>query len=878
MMAANPPLAERLDIHKSCKSIENLLAVFNDYCEAAGAIVTLQKKLSKALRETAGMKVTNDIAANALNSSAAIFEALGDIDAKFAKIADKEYDAISSEVKKWFKKLAKEEKAHDEKIAATNAKIKQAGQVYERRSKKNPREANDEHARYINLISTVGPEISQEKHNHSLLVTQRHTSTTYSLAACVSRVADAEWTKACEGVRRFSPTIGKLGEWRALCEGGWTGPIPQDLPDIDYPPQQPLADTDHPALMRRFEDDERYTAPTLRTSPTGMEHFPEQPGMTTGTSTPTYEREPDFSSPQRQYQVANDTPSREKAPPTSFSFSNKFVDDNTGSVRSLSAFPSPPTHFPLPQVLTQRQQQPLSSAPSFPALARPDRSPVAETVEDSPVPTRLPTVPSSPVQKKLIDTTHPIDSIEESNGVVSDGASSGPSRSKAARTETLDPNTYRSPEPITSSTSEQSPSPSRPFARGDYMTEEPESMAGIRSGNRQRTSFDGGRSKRIERSDTNTSNGSIVAQMRNRYTNNSGSSSPPLPKDIPRLPMSVGDLASKYGRPTSPSGSRPHPSIDTQTRQAEPTTFRERESPSTAGYRSTGVREGPPASPPSVPAAPADDDFAARRRQQQRAEQMAELELREKEQELRRREQVIEQRARELEKERAQLMLNANASSAAESSNNNSNTTATVKPRERQLSFQQDQLRRPLSDNLQLESSPTSPLNISTPQPIRGALRHSQYSASATHLVPPSASSRPSYGGIDEDGEYRRPRSSSSRDPSVTSTTSISASTSTSPVMSSASPTREKKGWMRRLSMPIVAGNPFLDSKKHTSNHSYGGKGGILSLDSRKNGGIASFMKGGMVGEDGRVMGGSKSYEIGSGISNRSVTNFNDRR
>ncbi|EEB94598.1 hypothetical protein MPER_06561 [Moniliophthora perniciosa FA553] len=219
--------------------------------------------------------------------------------------------------------------------------------------------------------------------------------------------------------------------------------------------------------------------------------------------------------------------------------------------------------------------------------------------------------------------------------------------------------------------------------------------------------------------------------------------------------MSVGDLASKYGRPTSPGGLRSHPSIDTQARQAEPTTYRERESASAAGYRSTGVREGPPASP-SAPTAPAGDDFAARRRQQQRTEQMAELELRDKERELRRREQDIEQRARELENERAQLMVNANASLVAESSNN---TTATRKPRERQLSFQQDKLRRPLSGgNLQPESPPVSSLNRPiSPQPARGALRpHSQYSASATHLVPPSASSKPSYQGINEDGEYRR--------------------------------------------------------------------------------------------------------------------------
>jgi hypothetical protein len=59
---AQPFLAERVDIHKSCKSLETLLNVLNDYCEAAGAVVLLQKKLAKALRETANLKVTGDIA------------------------------------------------------------------------------------------------------------------------------------------------------------------------------------------------------------------------------------------------------------------------------------------------------------------------------------------------------------------------------------------------------------------------------------------------------------------------------------------------------------------------------------------------------------------------------------------------------------------------------------------------------------------------------------------------------------------------------------------------------------------------------------------------------------------------------------------------
>jgi hypothetical protein len=55
-------LAERPDIHKSCKSLETLLNVLNDYCEAIGSVSVLQKKLAKALRETAGMKITGEIA------------------------------------------------------------------------------------------------------------------------------------------------------------------------------------------------------------------------------------------------------------------------------------------------------------------------------------------------------------------------------------------------------------------------------------------------------------------------------------------------------------------------------------------------------------------------------------------------------------------------------------------------------------------------------------------------------------------------------------------------------------------------------------------------------------------------------------------------
>ena len=56
-----------------------------------------------------------------------MFESIVEVDTKFSKIIDKECEAISAEIRKWFKKLAKEEKAHDDRLNNANEKIKQAG-------------------------------------------------------------------------------------------------------------------------------------------------------------------------------------------------------------------------------------------------------------------------------------------------------------------------------------------------------------------------------------------------------------------------------------------------------------------------------------------------------------------------------------------------------------------------------------------------------------------------------------------------------------------------------------------------------------------------------------------------------------------------------
>jgi hypothetical protein len=121
---------------------------------------------------------------------------LSEVDVKFSKFVDKECDVINGEVKKWFKKLAvcpstsfracvaptylvegresprrkdskckREDQASRCVYAAWGYYILTLalGLLYEKKAKRNAIDASEEHNRYINLLNTLGPEISQAK-------------------------------------------------------------------------------------------------------------------------------------------------------------------------------------------------------------------------------------------------------------------------------------------------------------------------------------------------------------------------------------------------------------------------------------------------------------------------------------------------------------------------------------------------------------------------------------------------------------------------------------------------------------------------------------------------------------------------------------------
>ncbi|KAF9004001.1 hypothetical protein BDQ17DRAFT_1355311 [Cyathus striatus] len=860
-------LVDRPEIHKSCRAMETLLNVFNDYCEAAGAVVLLQKKLAKALRETAALKVTTEVAGNAMNASATVFEALSDVDTKFAKIADREYDAISGEVKKWFKKLAKDEKNHDDRLANANARIKQAGLAYEKKSKKKTLDATEEHTRYINLISTLGPEISQDKQDHMIGVSQRHAITTYSVAGSLSRLADAEWLRTCECVRRFSPTIGPLGEWRALCEGGWAGNVPSDLPDIEplqETNQQQQYDTSreelHPPTALANADlqesssrgSTEYQRPDGRAPPPVYEtpiSTPQREYLTPSTqhdSPPTQRQnvtiQDPLPSPQRPYVAERASFERERIrpnhPPSAYESprpladpsSRSLIDPNTGSLRSLSAFPAPPTHFPLPPPRPKFQE---SSQDSDPRMRSESPLPINEVDKEgrdtvtqdneryarraSPVQVRTSASPSpeqSVQGKAKEDTSATTAKVYEESKVM-------PEFSPPISTgNALDP---RTPTPVIQTTPATVGHSNSQHSKDGYF-EDTSEFGIVPSTGRSKPGE--GKSKSLEKEHGRTS--SIVAAMQSRYSNTSGSSSP-APKDIPRLPLSVTDLATRYQPPTDP------PLSPRKTQAPLPP-----ESPTRARYYREQERS---------PVDPRNNLSEDNYRKQQ--------ELKDKERELFEREREIELRSRELDRDRTRL-AGLREGEDRGSGNSAESQIAPLRPRRRSLL---QQFQRPLS---QVDGGRQAPISERP---------RSQYGyPNATAGVPPSprfsqdtqppspAQYRPP--PISRASEYARNHPANctcescsiARYRSAAATQSISTSTSTSS-QDVLRPPEKKGNWIRRLSMPT----PFnLDSSKKNP-----GKGVMFIMDGKKNASVTNL----------KVDDPRRSYDVGG---NRSMTNLRD--
>jgi len=362
-----------------------------------------------------------------------------------------------------------------------------------------------------------------------------------------------------------------------MCEGGWTGSLPSDLTDLDQANASPTTKLEEPTGLKPIQ--EEAPNPLHQNVVTSLHSEPREllPGYSTGppsasTSSQELQREPQsvHNSPTatRNNQMQSNVTSEARLAPVSTNLEPPrvpFIDSNTGSVRSLSAFPTPPTHFPLPplrQPQAQHHQSSLSqSVPSSsnlefpssaysnqlaesPVSANDDRSGISDAGEYSKRTTHdvrhnapaadVPNIsPPSPERRYRERPRIPDEQRNSDSLVVSVPSVTEIRRPIPVRSQTSLPPEVTSQINQDGSDTRYLPSSSMestafiPTSSIRRNVEEGEFgvMNNIAETSNFRTHHSPKYPRPVERTDTGASNGSIVAAMRNRYSSNV---SPPL--------------------------------------------------------------------------------------------------------------------------------------------------------------------------------------------------------------------------------------------------------------------------------------------------------------------------------------------------------------
>lgn len=378
----------------------------------------------------------------------------------------------------------------------------------------------------------------------------------YKLSSGFSRVADAEWGRSCESVRRFSPTVGPLGQWKALCEGGWSGAMPPDLPDINGAreesevPSSPSGTNDHES--GQFEEPARDLAPPSLDKPA-----PQYSSRNASEQESTSRAVTPGQSPVPPPQYFPPTPAGDQASADDRSFqgSTKETEDRTSvadteerkghstTLASLAAFPSPPTHFPLPPLggskftpvqethseLSQGSQGSSGLAP-FPRLTE---SPTPESVS---TPALTDDSRSPPTPRTELFTPPPFATSQPSAGAPSHDKNSrdfpahNSSQSQAPYAQATPTSSQSSSVPhhqeppqaerglpaLSESPTNQTSPTSGAYRRGDYADDAEFGVRRSADVSRPRAA-EPSLTRVVERSDTGKSQGSVVAALRDRY-------------------------------------------------------------------------------------------------------------------------------------------------------------------------------------------------------------------------------------------------------------------------------------------------------------------------------------------------------------------------
>lgn len=324
-----------------------------------------------------------------------------------------------------------------------------------------------------------------------------------------------EWQRSCEEVRRFAPGIGRLGQWKALCDGGWVGPVPDGLPGDEAEGTQPTQPT---SVGDARESATAGSAQNLDI-PIKSSSAPSQALESPQAQRPmTSSRPPSAYSQPRHVETVQDqeVPLIPPRPITD----NRM--DSIASITTLTSFPAPPTHFPIPPPFSEsklRPQQPSGQSAGESSSA--SHSPMLESGRNAESP-----LPLEEEERRGPEASFSVSTGSREEPQVRDSYSTG-DRNVLDNEQSLASNGRPSAEVSYSNTSandaprnaishaSQMPQNLPP---GDYFSDEDREFGYRDHGQPRAKTIDALRTRGVERNESVASNGSVVTSLRNRYT------------------------------------------------------------------------------------------------------------------------------------------------------------------------------------------------------------------------------------------------------------------------------------------------------------------------------------------------------------------------
>lgn len=247
-----PFSADRAKEHQTLKSCAALLSVLDELRQAAKEQAAVEKRLARAIRDV-GSNLGDTAAGRALLAEAELLSVLADKDKDQAGRVASSYERINTKAADWFKRVHKEERAHDSEVDGLSAKLAKLDQS--RVGSTSKRVTVDE--RYLGELTALSGAVSAAKARHTERMALQTTATTNHFARELSVVAEAIWKSQFEGARCVGQRIGDVMQRALWCE-------------VDMP-TEPAYDSSSPPMSTRgprslHEPTSTGNAPSLRPS------------------------------------------------------------------------------------------------------------------------------------------------------------------------------------------------------------------------------------------------------------------------------------------------------------------------------------------------------------------------------------------------------------------------------------------------------------------------------------------------------------------------------------------------------------------------------------------------------------------------------------